>query len=181
MWLIFLSWEDRFSPSDLTLPLKPVPREGKQRGVMHGCYGPSLVGHERAHSLQVIRQLPRLSGCAPLQSTSLTTWDEAPVPTEVGVGHPWLPGSHRCLQLSFIQTYTRAHDVQTYIPYHTSVLYQKPQITAHWNWQPLSTEETILSECDAAENHPASTSLVFLVTEINFISLGKPLAQVYIS
>ena len=86
--------------------------------------GPSLVGHECAHSLQVIRQLPRLSGCAPLRPASLTTWDEASVPTEVGVSHPWLPGSHHCLQLSFIQTYTRAHDVRLYIPYHTPVLYQ---------------------------------------------------------
>lgn len=143
--------------------------------------GPSLVGHECAHSLQVIRQLPRLSGCAPLWPTSLTTWDEAPVPTEVGVSHPWLPGIHHCLQLSFIQTYTRAHNVRMYIPYNTSVLNRKPQITAHWNWQPLSTEQTILSECEAAENHPASASLDFLITEINFISLGKPLAQAYIS
>lgn len=137
------------------------------------------MGHECAHSLQVIRQLPRLRMCSITTGIPHSLGRGTSVP-EVGVSHPPLPGSHHRVQLSFTQTYTCAHNVRTYIPYYTSVL------TRSHRSQPAETDSHSQLRAQPyqtvkLQRTTAATSLVFLVTEINSASLGKPLAQVCIS
>ena len=95
------------------------------------------MGHDCAHSLQAIRQLPRLRMC------SITTaiphylgWGTgAP---EVGVSHPPLPGSHHCLQPSF----THRHVHTTYGRIFHTTHQSWPEATDH---SPLKLTATLNS------------------------------------
>ena len=121
--------------------------------------GPSLVGHDCAHSLQVIRQLPRLRMRSIMTGIPhyLGCGTSAP---EVGVSRPPLPGSHHCLQPSFTQTHACAHSVRTHIPHHTSALTRsrRPQPVETDSHSQLSTHPIRPRSCREPQQLPRLSS-----------------------